>query len=139
MSIDEIIEFVEGLGGAVTVRPESGDGSPEIAWGDVFVFYAPDGVVPKQPFASIVTKDYPDDEKSRLDRPDTFRVNVGAGTEEFQRYAGHPPREPVAADANLAEADVVIPHPVYGYLSGGVCSGWSARSGCGCSTARAAG
>ena len=57
----------------------------QIAWGDTFFYYAPDGVVPSatQPFATIVTKNYPGDETSRLDRPDVFRVNMAAGREEF--------------------------------------------------------
>ena len=58
MSIEEIAEFVEGLGGVLTLRPARGDGSPEISWGDLFFYYAPDRVVPQtQPFATVVTKD----------------------------------------------------------------------------------
>ena len=76
MTIDDIITQVTGLGGVLTLRPEAGDGSPEISWGDVFFYYAPDGVVPRtQPFATIVTKDYPDDQTSRLDGPGRFRLN----------------------------------------------------------------
>jgi hypothetical protein len=112
MSVDEIIEHVEGLGGVLTLRPGPGDGSPEIAWGDAFFYYAPDGVVPKtQPFATIVTKDYPDDTRSRLDRPDTFRVNVHAGTEAFTHWTGHSPREPAAGDPSVP--DTLFAHPVY--------------------------
>ena len=40
------------------------------------------------PFATIVTKDYPDDRESRLDRPGAFRLNVAAGTDEFRRRIG---------------------------------------------------
>jgi hypothetical protein len=36
MSIDEIIRFVDGLGGVLILRPAPGDGSPEISWGDTF-------------------------------------------------------------------------------------------------------
>jgi hypothetical protein len=112
MSVDEIIAYVDGLGGVLALRPGPGDGSPEIAWGDTFFYYAPDGVVPRtQPFATIVTKDYPDDKESRLDRPDTFRVNVFAGTEAFTRWTGHTPREP--ADGDPSMPDTVFAHPVY--------------------------
>lgn len=116
MSIDEIIEFVEGLGGVLTLRPGPGDGSPEVAWGDVFFYYSPDGVVPKnvQPFATIVTKDYPGDESSRLNRPDTFRVNLFAGKEEFVRWTGHTPRETATQDPSAPDA--VLAHPVYGAM-----------------------
>jgi hypothetical protein len=126
MRIDDIIEHTEALGGVLTLRPQPGDGSPEIAWGDVFLYYAPDGVVPRtQPFATVVTKDYPDDRGSRLDRPGAFRVNVHAGTAEFARWIGREPRDPAAGDADAADAadavdpsttDVVLPHPVYGGL-----------------------
>ncbi len=114
MSIDELIEFTAELAGVLTVRPGPGDGTPEIAWGDVFFFYAPDGVMPQatQPFATIVTKDYPDDEGSRLNRPAAFRVNVAAGKERFQQWTGHEPRELPAGDPSVE--DTVIAHPVYG-------------------------
>jgi hypothetical protein len=125
MRIDEIVAHVESLGGVLTLRPGPGDGSPEIAWGDLFFYYAPDGVVPKsQPFATVVTKDYPDDASSRLDRPGAFRVNVAAGAAEFVRWTGHEPRESPATQAadgiqpavDPATADVVLAHPVYGNL-----------------------
>jgi hypothetical protein len=117
MSIDEIIEYIDALGGVLTLKPRPGDGSPEISWGDVFFYYAPDGVVPKsQPFATIVTKDYPDDRTSRLDRPEAFRLNISAGAAEFLQWTGHEPREPATPDIDPSSADVVIPHPVYGSL-----------------------
>ena len=115
--MDEVIEFIEGLGGVLTLRPRPGDGSPEISWGDAFCYYAPDGVVPRtQPFATIVTKDYPGDEGSRLDRPGAFRVNLAAGTEKFRRWTGRAPRDPGTSDVDPSTSDVVIPHPVYGTL-----------------------
>jgi hypothetical protein len=117
MGIDDIIEFIDSLGGVLTLKPGPGDGSPEISWGDVFFYYAPDGVVPRsQPFATIVTKDYPDDRGSRLDRPDAFRLNVFAGKAEFTARTGRDPREPATGDIDPSTADVVIAHPVYGRL-----------------------
>ncbi|KPC84655.1 MULTISPECIES: DUF6194 family protein [Streptomyces] len=118
MTIDEIIDFVDGFDGTLSFRPAPGDGSPEISWGDTFFFYSPDGVMPEatQPFATIVTKNCPGDESSRLDRPDTFRVNIAAGKEEFIDWTGHAPREP-AADADPGITDAVIAHPVYGSVA----------------------
>ncbi|WP_433501163.1 DUF6194 family protein [Sphaerimonospora sp. CA-214678] len=118
MTIEEIIGFVDGLDGVLTFRPAPGDGSPEISWGDAFFYYAPDGVMPTttQPFATIVTKDYPGDEASRLDRPDAFRVNISAGREAFIRWTGHAPREPAPTEADPGASDTVIAHPVYGDL-----------------------
>ncbi|WP_030293453.1 DUF6194 family protein [Streptomyces katrae] len=117
MTIDEITDFVGALEGVLAVRPGPGDGSPEISWGDTFFYHAPDGVVPAaaQPFATIVTKDCPGDAASRLDRPDTFRVNVAAGREEFIRRTGRAPRDP-ATDDDPGAGDTVQAHPVYGSL-----------------------
>ena len=117
MTVDEIIDHLDALGGVLALKPQPGDGSPEISWGDVFFYYAPDGVVPKsQPFATIVTKDYPGDETSQLHRPDTFRLNISASAQEFRTFAGHAPGEP-ATDLTAADTpDVVIAHPVYGTL-----------------------
>ncbi|GAA2635735.1 DUF6194 family protein [Actinomadura fulvescens] len=110
MTMEEIITFVDGLDGVLTVQPSPGDGSPELSWGDTFFYYAPDGIVPTtQPFATIVTKNYPGDESSRLDRPGTFRVNVSAGKDAFAHWTGHTPRDDVD--------DTVTAHPVYGSVS----------------------
>jgi hypothetical protein len=122
MTMEEIISFIDGLDGVLTQRAHSGDGSPEIAWGDTFFYYAPDGVIPTatQPFATIVTKNYPGDETSRLERPGVFRVNMAAGKEAFIAHVGRAPRDanPEAdADAPSPDAlDAVIAHPVYGSL-----------------------
>lgn len=121
MNIDDITEHLVGLGGVLTLQPQPGDGSPQISWGDTFFYYAPDGVIPTgQPFATIVTKDYPDDNRSRLDRPDAFRLNIAASTATFHHLLGRDPREPAPDDTDdtgdLSVADVLIPHPVYGHL-----------------------
>lgn len=114
MTIEEIIGFVSALEGVLTLRPGPGDGSPEISWGDTFFYYSPEGVVPKttQPFATIVTKDYPGDESSDLNRPDAFRVNIAPGREAFTHWTGHTPREHATPESPSA-IDTVIPHPVY--------------------------
>jgi Family of unknown function (DUF6194) len=118
MTLDEIISFVDGLDGVLTLRPGPGDGAPEIAWGDAFFYYSPSGVVPQttQPFATIVTKNYPGDEKSELDRPGAFRVNVAAGKQAFVRWTGHPPRGSAASTEDPSASDVVFAHPVYGSI-----------------------
>ena len=117
MDMDEVVAFVEGLGGVLTLRPRPGDGFPEISWGDAFCYYAPDGVVPRtQPFATIVTKDHPGDEGSRLDRPGAFRVNVAAGRDGFRRWTGSSPRDPATDDVDPSTPDVLVVHPVYGHL-----------------------
>lgn len=116
MTVDEITEFIESLDHVLTQRPAEGDGSPEIAWGDTFFYYAPDGEVPKaQPFVTIVTKDYPDETPSGLDAPDAFRVNLGTGKEEFVARIGRDPQAPPSDLEPLsATDDVLIAHPTYG-------------------------
>ncbi|MFD3428958.1 DUF6194 family protein [Nocardia fluminea] len=105
MTIEEITDYVTGLGGVLVLRPTEGSEAPEISWGDTFFYYAPDGVVPAgQPFATIVTKDYPGDETSGLNRPGSFRVNIAVSKTTFVE-AGAP------TDASIE--DTVVAHPVY--------------------------
>jgi hypothetical protein len=116
MTIDDIVTFVTGLDGVVTQTPSDGDGTPELAWGDTFFYYSPDGTIPAaQPFATIVTKNYPGEELSRLERPGAFRVNVAAGRELFTEYTGFGPRDTPAV-VGAAPDDTVIAHPTYGSL-----------------------
>jgi hypothetical protein len=114
MSMEQIIATVRGFEGALVVVPEPGGDFPEIAWGDAFFYYAPDGRMPRatQPYGTIVTKDYPDDIASDLDPPGRWRVNIHVG-----RAA---PPELLAGPYDLAAADVVLPHPAYGPL-GWIC------------------
>ena len=46
VDVAEIGSFVTTLDGVPALRPGPGDGTPEIAWGDLFSSYAPDRVVP---------------------------------------------------------------------------------------------
>lgn len=115
MTIDDIISLLDDLDGVRTFQPGPDDGSPEIAWGDTFFYYAPDGVIPTatQPFATIVTKNYPGDTTSNLDDSGTFRVNMAAGKESFIHWTGHTPRDS-APNPDASTPDTVIAHPVYG-------------------------
>ena len=115
MSIDDIIDLVRSWHGALAVTPQAGDDALEIAWGDTFFYYAPDGEMPArtQPFATIVTKNYPDDATSDLDRPGVFRVNIAAGREAMSTLASDTsPGE--AADPSAL--DRLFSHPVYGSM-----------------------
>lgn len=101
MTIEEIHAYVESLGKVLTLRPGPGDGSPDVVWGDLFFYYAPDGVVPRgQPFATIVTKDYPGEPSSRLGHG-VFRLSIAAGRRS----------QPSCTDPT--RRDEVLPHPVY--------------------------
>lgn len=112
MSMDRILETVGSFDGIFVLAPEAAGPYPEIAWGDSFYYYAPDGEVPanQQPFATIITKDYPGDADSRLG-DGRWRVNIHVGKTLFTTLTGDRV-EPL----DFAEADVILPHPVYGSL-----------------------
>jgi hypothetical protein len=115
--MQEVIDYVPAMDGVLLLAPQPGDGTPEIAWGDVFFYYAPDGVVPStQPFGTVVTKDYPDDGAAQLDRDGVFRVNVAAGAEWFGRLTEQEGVASAIPPVDPSTFDVVQPHPVYGSL-----------------------
>lgn len=111
-----ITEFIENLDGVLTLAPGPDSGYPEVSWGDRFFYYAPDGQVPTrtQPFATVVTKDYPDDTTSNLDRRGVVRLNINAGREAFTATLGYGPRDIDDHPVDASEFDTWIPHPVYG-------------------------
>ncbi len=116
MGIAQLVDTVRGYEGVLVLAPDESSGFPEIAWGDFFFYYAPDGRIPQnvQPFATIVTKDYPDDTQSHLDPHDRWRVNIHVGGATFRELTGEDPRSFTWTD--FATADRVVPHPVYGSL-----------------------
>ena len=116
MMFDEVVELVGAWEGVLVLIPGPGDGSPEIAWGDAFFYYAPDGEVPTatQPFATVVTKNYPDDEQSQLDLDGTFRVNFAAGRAAFTEWTEG--SKAGSANSDPSVLDRIIAHPVYGSL-----------------------
>lgn len=113
----QILEAVRAFDGALVFTPDASSGAPEIAWGDSFCYFAPDGQVPQhtQPYATIVTKDYPDDTQSALDGEGRYRVNIHVARERFVELTGEDPKDIAARD--FATAGVVLPHPVYGAQS----------------------
>ena len=77
MSLDELLATIRTFEGVLELAPTEGGPYPPIAWGDHFFYYAPDGGVPQnqQPYATVVTKDYPDDDACGLDDPGRWRLN----------------------------------------------------------------
>ncbi|MFJ5958774.1 DUF6194 family protein [Paenarthrobacter sp. NPDC092416] len=116
MSMEHILQAVRAFDGVLELAPGEGSEFPEIAWGDHFFYYSPDGSVPKniQPYATIVTKDYPDDALSKLDPEGRWRLNIHVGQAKFTDLTGESPKDFAVRD--FSEADVVLPHPVYGAL-----------------------
>jgi hypothetical protein len=117
MSMEQIIDLVHVLPGSLVLAPGPGSGFPELAWGDHFFYYAPDGRVPTntQPYATIVTKDYPEDAASQLDPAGRWRLNVHVGRSRFTELTGETPGD-LTRERDFSARDVVLPHPVYGPL-----------------------
>jgi hypothetical protein len=121
MTMDQILDTIRSFDGVVELAPAVGSEFPEIAWGDHFFYYSPDGSIPQnvQPYATIVTKDYPDDDRSNLDPDDRWRLNIHVGQARFTELVGESPHDFGAADQSgrdFSEADAIMPHPVYGSL-----------------------
>jgi hypothetical protein len=116
MSIDRILSEVRTYDGLLELAPEPGSEHPEVSWGDHFFYYAPDGRLPRnrQPYATIVTKDYPDDAHSRLDDAGRWRLNVHVGRQAFTALVGYPPDDIEGSDVDYGAEDVFNPHPLYG-------------------------
>jgi hypothetical protein len=115
----EIIDYVSGLPGVVTLTASKDSSAPEAAWGDTFFFYDPAGTRPENqrlPFATLVIHDYAGwDTESHLDRDGIFRVNIAIGRNGFEKLIGHSPAEHAVhhSEFDYAATDVVIPHPTY--------------------------
>jgi hypothetical protein len=94
MSMERLLETIRAFDGVLELAPGEGSAFPEIAWGDHFFYYAPDGHVParEQPYATIVTKNYPGDATCDLDHPDRWRLNIHVGTDAFIELTGENPR-----------------------------------------------
>ncbi|MEW1827010.1 DUF6194 family protein [Streptomyces sp. NPDC088196] len=118
--MEQIIATVRDFPGALVVVPEPGGAFPELAWGDAFFYYAPDGRLPQnvQPYGTVVTKNYPDDTASDLDPPGRWRLNIHVGRTAFRELTGE--SRPLDRSYDYAATDHVVPHPVYGAL-GWIC------------------
>ncbi|MFD3513382.1 DUF6194 family protein [Streptomyces sp. NPDC058657] len=119
MEKEQILATVRGFDGALVVDAVAGGDFPELVWGDAFFYYAPDGVMPRnvQPYATVVTKNYPGDDACDLDPPGRWRLNIQVGTATFRELTGEDPRaleQPRGRPLDHAAADRVMPHPVYG-------------------------
>lgn len=88
------------------------NGAPEMAWGDSFFIYDPNRDLEETrrfPFATIVTQDYGEfDNKSNLNRPGVFRLNIGVSKETFAKLF-----DPSVAH-DFTTLDRLMPHPEYG-------------------------
>lgn len=116
MSMEQILSEVRTYDGLLELAPLPGSGHPEISWGDFFFYHAPDGQVPRnrQPYATIVTKNYPGDTESLLGEGGRWRLNIHVGPAVFTDLLGYPPEEIDGSRVDYSAADVFLPHPMYG-------------------------
>jgi hypothetical protein len=123
MKLDELVTWIRSnLNDVQVVVASAENGAPESSWGDVFVSHdVPADVNAGFPFLTIVTQDQPGfDDRSRLDRPDAFRVNIQVGRERAAELLGGASALRDLDDVDFAEADRLLPHPTYavqGYVS----------------------
>jgi hypothetical protein len=104
MTANEILHLVARMPGAVAVTASEADRAPEPAWGDTFLFYAPEGDAPgnrRFPFATIVIKVSAGfDTASNLNRPGVFPLNIAVGRDKFRELIGYSP----AAHTDIEQA-----------------------------------
>jgi hypothetical protein len=114
MIMDRLLQTIRAFDGVLELTPEKGSTYPEVAWDDHFFYFSPDGQVPEhvQPYATVVTKNYPDDTLSDLDRTGRWRLNIHVGVDAFVELTGERPGGE-ARSRDYSVADVVLPHPVY--------------------------
>ena len=97
--------------------------TPIAAWGETSFFYNPGKALPRGVyFATLKAKDGDNDNASRLDRPDVFRLNLGITKATYQKLLGPLPKRPSAGGVvttghDFAALDVLLPHPVYGWMA----------------------
>ena len=108
--IAELLDRFEGLQSVET-------------WGETSLFYNPGqrfsrGVY----FATVKTKDGPNDKGSNLDRDGVFRLNLGLDKVDFLSLFGPPPSRPGKGETiegpwDFATLNQIMPHPIYGWMS----------------------
>ncbi|GIF09978.1 DUF6194 family protein [Actinoplanes teichomyceticus] len=111
--VDALAERIRRLPGVSELIAGPDTGAPEQSWGDRFYFA---GAERMRPFATIVVQDVPGfDERSGLDRPGVFRLNVELGRAGFRELFGYGPEEFAAHrdGIDFAAAGRWFPHPVY--------------------------
>jgi len=119
MTEDEVLDLLRSLPGTTVVTASEASGAPEVAWGDSFAIYDPNGDLPparQRPFTTVVVQDVPGwDVESRLDREGVFRINIEVGSRRYAELLGHAPAEhgDRRNTYDYAADDVLVPHPMY--------------------------
>lgn len=114
MNPNEILQYcLENLEGTVLVE----------SWGEKGIFYNPGNGLKRGIYVlTIKEKDGANDRSSRLDRKNTYRVNIGVRKNTFTRLFGATPKRPDAGgivdmDYDFSAFNQLLPHPVYAWMS----------------------
>jgi hypothetical protein len=103
MNVHELLDFLRGEFENVVVAE---------AAGNYLVFYSPNNTEAEQrrPFVTVMVNDVNDD-FSWLERPDTYRLNIGVGRATFAALFSAP------GEDDFTAFDRLMPHPVYAAAS----------------------
>ena len=114
MTPDEILKYcLDNLDGTVEVS----------SWGERGIFYNPENKLKRGIYVlTVKEKDGDNDKGSELNREGVFRVNLGVRKKTFSEMFGEAPKRPgkgcvVNMNYDFTAADVIIPHPVYAWMS----------------------
>lgn len=92
-------------------------------YGEKAIFYNPNLVLKKGVYVlTIKEKDGKNDKSSKLNRIDTFRVNIGVKKDTFKELFGFIPSRPSAGCTvdmhyDFTKSNEILPHPVYAWMS----------------------
>ena len=110
LALERIVERFDGL-------------VSKAAWGETALFYNPGHILKHGTyFATIKTKDGDNDRASNIDRCDVWRLNFTLPKDVFSERFGAPPARPAKGCAvqgpwDFTALDIILPHPVYGWMS----------------------
>lgn len=92
-------------------------------WGERGLFYNPDKKLPKGIYVlTFKEKNGQNDRASKLDRDNTYRLNLGVSKTTFSKMFGAIPKRPAAGNIvstghDFAQPNQITPHPIYGWMS----------------------
>jgi hypothetical protein len=96
---------------------------PNASWGETSLFYNPGNALPNGVyFCTIKDKNGDNDKSSGLDREGVFRLSIGVGKAAYAATLGKPPARPskggiIDTGHDFTVCDVLMPHPIYGWMS----------------------
>ncbi len=92
-------------------------------WGETALFYNPGKRLPNGVyFVTLKDRDSLNDASSRLSRAGFYRLGIGVSQATYQSLFGARPKRPgkggvVATDHDFSAENILLPHPVYAWMS----------------------